>query len=316
MQECIRLESINKSIGERNILKSVCFHAQKGDIFGLLGPNGAGKTTTIRVILGLLKPTGGNLYLFGKRVNSDSRPHNSKIGFVLDKHGFYNNLSANENLYIYGKLYGLDRTTIKKRIDLLINLLGLQNRLNDTVKTYSKGMCQKLAIARSLLHQPDILILDEPTSGLDPTMQVEIRNLIEKLSKEQEMTILLSSHNLDEVERISNRIAIIASGQVKVFDEKNKLLAVKGLMVEFSFESEMNPAQAEKIIKNISFIKNAGNAIFELNKLKVCIDSKEVVPKIYQELIKENINVLKMDIKEPKLEDVYLSVVGGGVVAN
>ena len=308
MQECIRLESINKSIGERNILKSVCFHAQKGDIFGLLGPNGAGKTTTIRVILGLLKPTGGNLYLFGKRVNSDSRPHNSKIGFVLDKHGFYNNLSANENLYIYGKLYGLDRTTIKKRIDLLINLLGLQNRLNDTVKTYSKGMCQKLAIARSLL--------DEPTSGLDPTMQVEIRNLIEKLSKEQEMTILLSSHNLDEVERISNRIAIIASGQVKVFDEKNKLLAVKGLMVEFSFESEMNPAQAEKIIKNISFIKNAGNAIFELNKLKVCIDSKEVVPKIYQELIKENINVLKMDIKEPKLEDVYLSVVGGGVVAN
>ena len=208
MNSVISIENVKKTLGNREVLKGISFTVEMGDIFGYLGPNGAGKTTTIRILLGLLQADSGNLSILGQDINiSETR---RKIGFVLDSDGLYDNMTARENLEFYSRIYGLNNA--KERIDKLLDMVKLADRSEDRVHTYSRGMRQRLALARSMVHDPEVMVLDEPTSGVDPSGQIEIRQIMLNMARKENKTIILSSHNLDEVQRICNRIAIIDRG--------------------------------------------------------------------------------------------------------
>ncbi len=218
MSNAIRLENVSKKLGSRQILNNVSFTIETGDIFGYLGPNGAGKTTTIRILLGLMAPSSGKVAVLGKDVGVDE--NRRKVGFVLETDGLYDQMTGQDNLAFYSKLYGI--TQPAERIHDILNLVKLADRAKDKVAAYSKGMRQRLALARAMIHNPDILILDEPTAGVDPTGQVEVRQIILDMAARGK-TIFFSSHNLDEVQRICNRIALINRGVIQLYGETEKL---------------------------------------------------------------------------------------------
>jgi ABC-2 type transport system ATP-binding protein len=215
----ITLDKVNKRLGPREVLKSVSFTVEPGDIFGYLGPNGAGKTTTIRIILGLFKPEAGKVSLLGQDVTVDET--RKQVGFVLESDGLYDNVSGYENIAYYAQIYGVPKEAATT--DRVIGLVRLADRARDKVSAYSKGMRQRLALARAMVHNPDILILDEPTAGVDPSGQIEVRQIILDMAHKEGKTIFLSSHNLDEVQRICNRIALIDRGEIKLYGELDKL---------------------------------------------------------------------------------------------
>jgi ABC-2 type transport system ATP-binding protein len=219
MADVISLEKVSKRLWQREILKNVTLAVKQGDIFGYLGPNGAGKTTTIRIILGLMRATSGTVSVLGKDVQKDKV--RQKIGFVLETDGLYDNMSAYDNLLYYAQLYEVPLPA--GRISQAIELVALNDRAKDKVGSYSKGMRQRLALARAIIPDPEVLILDEPTAGVDPTGQIEVRQVMLNLSHKEGKTILLSSHNLDEVQRICNRIALIHKGQIRLAGELEKL---------------------------------------------------------------------------------------------
>jgi ABC-2 type transport system ATP-binding protein len=219
MNTAISIKNVKKTLGKQEILKGISFNVEMGDIFGYLGPNGAGKTTTIRILLGLFQADSGKLEILGQDINlSETR---RKIGFVLDADGLYDNMTAEENMEYYARIYGLFKA--KKRISELLDMVELRNRAKDRVGAYSKGMRQRLALARAMVHDPEVLVLDEPTSGVDPSGQIEIRQILIDMAHKQYKTVFLSSHNLDEVQRICNRIALIDRGEIKLYGDLESL---------------------------------------------------------------------------------------------
>ena len=233
MNSVINIENVKKTLGNREILKGISFTVEMGDIFGYLGPNGAGKTTTIRILLGLLQANSGKLDILGQDINlSETR---RKIGFVLDSDGLYENMTAEENLVYYSQIYGLSKAG--ERIDKLLSMMDLEDRSKDRVGTYSRGMRQRLALARAMVHNPEVLVLDEPTAGVDPSGQIEMRQLMLDIAHKENKTIFLSSHNLDEVQRICNRIALIDRGEIKLYGELENLrlkMGSGGIVIEIT----------------------------------------------------------------------------------
>ncbi|MBN1686336.1 MAG: ABC transporter ATP-binding protein [Spirochaetales bacterium] len=219
MGTAIHLENIKKALGRREILKGISFDVESGDIFGYLGPNGAGKTTTIRILLGLLRADSGKLEIFGQNIGLDSI--RMRIGFALDPDGLYDMMTAVENLQYFADIYRV--ADGGARIDSLLELVGLSDRGDDMVNTYSKGMRQRLSLARAMVHNPDVLILDEPTAGVDPMGQIEIRKILLNIARNEKKTVFLSSHNLDEVQRICNRVALIDRGEIRLCGELESL---------------------------------------------------------------------------------------------
>jgi len=213
MDSVIDVKNLTKKFGDFLALDDISFRVKSGEIFGYIGPNGAGKTTTIRAILGLVNPTAGTVSVLGDDVtrNEAFRWH---VGAVLESTGLYDKLTAFENLNFYGRIYNIPSETRKKMIWELLRFVGLSDRAQNNVSTYSKGMKQRLAIARALLHNPQVLVMDEPTSGLDPDAQLLIRELIGDLVSKRNMTIFLSSHNLVEVEKMCSKIAVIREGHI------------------------------------------------------------------------------------------------------
>ena len=219
MEDVISLEHVFKRIGFREILTDVSLSVKRGDIFGFLGPNGAGKTTSIRIMLGLFAATSGKATILGRDSREDKV--REKVGFVLEADGLYENLSAYDNLAYYARIYDVHQP--QASIEKAIKMVGLAGRMQDKAGTYSRGMRQRLALARAMLHNPEVLILDEPTSGVDPTGQIEIRQIMLDMVHKEGKTIMLSSHNLDEVQRICNRIALIHKGRIRLYGELEKL---------------------------------------------------------------------------------------------
>jgi len=230
-----------------------------GDVFGFLGPNGAGKSTTIRMMLSLIKPTEGEIKLFGKSLRKERNSILKNIGAIVEKPDFYGYLSAYKNLEILGRLSQTDVS--KKRIMEVLEFVGLAKRYKSKVKTYSHGMKQRLGLAQALIHNPDLIILDEPTTGLDPQGMKEIRELIIHLSKDQNKTIFLSSHILSEVEIVATRMIILNKGKKVVEGSVSELLNKNELQVTVEVG---NLDQADKIIKESQWA----------NKLKSSVNGK------------------------------------------
>ena len=224
MAAALEVDGVRKTLRGREILRGISFTVQTGDVFGYLGSNGAGKTTTIRIILDLLRPDSGAV-----RVGGESAAHEDvrrRIGFVLDADGLYNALSAEENLEFYARIYGV--SDARERIRTRLAQVGLADRGRDRVGGFSKGMRQRLALARALVHEPEILILDEPMSGIDPSGQIELRRILLEIVARGDKTIFFSSHDLDEVQRICNRIALIDQGAIRLQGDVATLIREMG----------------------------------------------------------------------------------------
>ena len=207
----LKCENLYKKIGKKDILKGISLEVKKGEIVGFIGPNGAGKTTTIKLILGLQKITKGNSYINGYSITEDFVKAIENVGAIVESPDLYMYLSGYDNLKLAQNCY---KNITNDRIEEVVKIVGLENRIHDKVSKYSLGMKQRLGIAQAILHKPNLLILDEPTNGLDPEGIIEIRNLLKHLSHNENIGILISSHNLSELENICDKVYITKNGEI------------------------------------------------------------------------------------------------------
>lgn len=217
----VEFKAQSPSTGIKVAVKNLNLKVYAGEVFGFLGPNGAGKTTTMNVLLGFVNATGGAAYLFGVDVREPIA--RQRIGYLPELTYYYKFLTAEELLRFYGRIFGLKRSVLDKRIDELLKLVELEHARKRPIKTYSKGMQQRVGLAQALINDPDFLILDEPTSGLDPIGRMKVREIIQRL-KQMGKTVFFSSHELGEVETICDRVAIVNQGELKVEGQVSELV--------------------------------------------------------------------------------------------
>lgn len=239
MDEVIQLDQLRveypvrkDSGGAKLALAGLSLSVNQGEVFGFLGPNGAGKTTTMNVLLGFVNPSGGNAYLFG--VNVRDPIARQRIGYLPELTYYYKFLTAEELLRFYSRIFKIPSIEAEKRIDQVLKLVELEHARKRPIKTYSKGMQQRVGLAQALINQPDLLILDEPTSGLDPLGRMKVREIIQRL-KEDGKTVFFSSHELGEVETVCDRVAILHEGQLKVAGRVDDLTAQYKTNLEQAF---------------------------------------------------------------------------------
>jgi ABC-2 type transport system ATP-binding protein len=279
----IQVDSLYKHFKEVKAVNGLSFKVSKGDVYGFLGPNGSGKSTTIRMLLSLITPDSGSIEIFGKRLTDHKNSILSRIGALIEKPDFYEYLSAETNLRLLAKYGGYK--VGNERISEVLELVGLSERANSKVKTYSKGMKQRLGIAQAILHDPELIILDEPGSGLDPSGIKDIRELILYLNRDLGKTIFLSSHLLYEVELIANKMVIINRGELVVEGE------VKGLLDAFDVKTFFGINDPDKAL---ALLKESGIELEQVtveNGKLVVKGRREQVSKINRYLNERGIEV-------------------------
>jgi len=304
---------LRRKVKEIVAVDGISFDVEEGELFGLLGPNGAGKTTTVKMLTTLLIPTSGTARVLGHDVVKEAdaiRPH---IGFIFGgERGLYWRLSAIDNLRYFANLYLVDPDVAKRRIPYLLELVGLNGRGDEKVEGYSRGMKQRLHIARTLLHDPQVLFLDEPTMGLDPVGARELRGVIRNLLAERK-TILLTTHYMFEADELCQRIAVINHGKIVALDTPAGLKQhVQDLSV---IEMEVLGITENRVeqLRRLPFIDTVSVEPYE-QKQKLSIHSNtgsSAVPQILNVL--EGLRVDKVTVREPTLEDAYVRLVGGKV---
>lgn len=300
MGATISVQNVKKTLGGREILKGVTFDVEQGDIFGFLGPNGAGKTTTIRTMMGLYEPDSGSVKIMDQNVLNPSV--RSQIGFAFDPDGLYDRMSAQENLAYYLKIY--KRPVDQKRILEVLDLLGLKERAADKAGTFSKGMRQRLTIARALVHDPAVLILDEPTSGVDPMEQIKIRNLLIEIADRLKKTIFLSTHNMDEVQRICNKIAILNKGTIQLTGELAELRKQMGEDSVNITLSDVAPNELTERLRHSTQFK-----FLEQNGLKYKFTSDIDTSKLIELIMSYGLDVVSVKKNDAGIEQLYASIV-------
>ncbi|MCA9970881.1 MAG: ABC transporter ATP-binding protein [Anaerolineales bacterium] len=301
----IQTENLTKKFGTETAVDRLTLEIAEGEVFGFLGPNGAGKTTTVRMLTSLIVPTGGRANVFGYEVGRDDQDIRRNVGILTETPGMYDRLTAWQNLTIYARLYEV--TDVAGQVEKYLRMLGLWERRDDAVGTFSKGMRQKLAIARALLHEPRVLFLDEPTSGLDPEAARLVRDFIEELSG-QGRTIFMCTHNLDEADRLCDRIAVFKT-QLRVVDTPAGLRRqLYGRQVVFHLAGAA--AAWETAVANQPFVKRA-QAVE--NKLLVALDDPEAHnPALIRLLVNAGADIQFVGELRHSLEDVYLQLVNQG----
>jgi len=214
MENSIEIKNVTKKYGNFTAVDNISFNVKKGEVFAFLGPNGAGKTTTIKMLTTLLNPTSGEIFMNGHNVTENPHQTRKSFGIVFQDPSLDNELTAYENMMFHAMLYKLPLSSYKKRIEELLQLVELTDKKDSFVKTFSGGMKRRLEIARGLLHQPKILFLDEPTIGLDPQTRNHIWNYIKGLNEKEQVTIFFTTHHMEEVERMAQKVAIIDHGKI------------------------------------------------------------------------------------------------------
>lgn len=299
MEYIVQTENLSKSFGKEQAVSNINLKIRKGEIYGFLGPNGAGKTTTIRMLLGLMKPSSGTIKMFQKDLTKERINILSKVGSLVENPSYYPHLTAYENLEALRKILGVP----KSRIDEVLEIVRLKDAANKKVKGFSLGMKQRLGIAASLLHNPELLILDEPTNGLDPSGIIEIRNLIKRLPSEYGMTIIISSHLLSEIDQMATQVGIVTKGKM-IFQD--------------SIEAMRRFAQPKVVIKVSdgekgwrSLVANGIKAEHKDDLILFDECSDEKIAHIVQILVQEGISVYRVEEEKRSLEDIFLQMTTG-----
>ncbi|MCL2719098.1 MAG: ATP-binding cassette domain-containing protein [Lachnospiraceae bacterium] len=307
MSILVQTNQLVKQFKDHKAVDSVNLKVEKGDVYGFIGQNGAGKTTTIRLLLGLLSPTSGGVELFGDKIfNTNIHKYLPRIGAMIETPGFYLNLSGAENLDIHRLMM---KVKDKDSIQRAMKIVHLEDVGKKKVKEYSMGMKQRLGIARALLHNPELLILDEPTNGLDPRGIIEIRDLIIDIAKKHGKTVLISSHILDEVERMVNKIGIINKGKLLAEGHKEELIGGHGKSLVYKVD---NIDKAVEIIRDNHLFD--GEIKVEENSFFIFTDNDTLNSKITKLLVENQINVYESKIISPSLENYFLELVEKGEV--
>jgi ABC-2 type transport system ATP-binding protein len=299
----IHTENLTKKFSTTLAVDNLSLDIREGEVFGFLGPNGAGKTTTVRMLTSLIAPTSGHATINGFTTGKQDTEIRRSVGILTESPGMYDNLSAEYNLLVFAKLYEVKDP--KGQVEKYLRMLGLWERRQDEAGTFSKGMKQKLAIARSLLHEPKILFLDEPTAGLDPEASKLVRDFIEELSK-QGRTIFLCTHNLDEADRLCDRIGVFRSRLLVEDAPANLRRQLFGRKVVFHLG-----AASQAMVAPVSALPFARDVKSVDNKLLVTLDNpEEQNPHIIRALVAAGADVQFVGELKHSLEDVYLQLVG------
>lgn len=301
MNEAIlKCVDLHKSIGKKEIIKGISFDIKEREIFGFIGPNGAGKTTTIKLILGLQSFSQGNIAINGYDVKKDFEKAIEKVGTIVENPDLYMYMSGYANLKLVANLYkGID----KKRINEVVKLVGLENRIKDKVSKYSLGMRQRLGIAQAILHRPNLLILDEPTNGLDPEGIKQVRDLIVKLAKEENMAIMISSHNLSEIENVCNKICIIKNGKIV---EQSNIEDIKKEVSKGEYVIETDSIERLKELLQYETREENGKAIITA--------TRDEIPGIIKTLVENNVKIYSVTENILSLEEAFLKKTGGNII--
>jgi ABC-2 type transport system ATP-binding protein len=306
MPHAIETRQLTKVYGSLKAVDKVDITVESGEIFGLLGPNGAGKTTIISMLCTILKPTSGTATVNGYDIVKEANKVRKSIGIVFQDPSIDDRLTGRENLYMHANLYGIPASEHKERIDRILKLVELEDRADDLLRTYSGGMRRRLELGRGLIHYPKVLFLDEPTVGLDPQTRDHIWKYIRDLKKAQDITVVLTTHYMDEADRLSDRIAIMDHGKIVILDTPPKLKeTLEGDVV--AVKANNIDALSELVTKSLGLEKKQivdGALEFTVR------NGKSVMPRIMELATQNNIYVESILLREPNLEDVFLHYTG------
>ncbi len=308
----LTVENLVKKYGKFKALDGLSFHIDEGHIYGFVGPNGAGKTTTIKIIAGLLKPTSGRVMVDGIDISANPRGVKSKIGYMPDFFGVYDDLKVSEYMDFYAGVYGIEKSRARKITDELLELVDLSDKRDAYVDTLSRGMKQRLCLARSLIHDPKFLILDEPASGLDPRARVEMKEILKEL-RSMGKTILISSHILPELSEICNSIGIIEKGRMVISGTVEEIMRKisRNRTIRIKVQGDIEPAlrflQEQPELDNVSASSDYIEADYDGNP--------DTLVRILRGMVKNDIPVISFSEVEGNLESIFMHVTGG-VAAN
>jgi ABC-2 type transport system ATP-binding protein len=305
----IEIRGLTKEFDELKAVDSVDLTIKEGEIFGLLGPNGAGKSTTIFMLSTILNPTRGNAKVCGHDIVKERDAVRHCIGIVFQDPSLDDDLTARENLYFHGRLYGMAEEEIGAKSQEVLALVELMDRKDSLVKTFSGGMKRRLEIARGLMHHPKVLFLDEPTLGLDPQTRRHLWDYIKKINQNEKMTIILTTHYMDEADFLCDRIGIIDKGRIIALDTAERLKDVLGgdvITLQVSDSGKMKvlleKLECEKCVKKVDVFDNSLNVTIT--------DGGKNIPKIVRLAEKNKITIDSVMLKRPSLEDVFIHYTG------
>jgi ABC-2 type transport system ATP-binding protein len=298
----VEAHGLTRNFGILTAVENLSLEMEEGEVLAFLGPNGAGKTTTIRMLAGIIQPTNGYAIIAGHRTDGEVEKLHEAVGLLTETPGFYDGLTARWNLEFFARFYS--ELDVEKQIEKYLKITGLWERRNDKVGTFSKGMKQRLAIARALLHEPKVIFLDEPTAALDPEAAREVRQLIKKLSGEGR-TIFLSTHNLTEAEQLCNRIAVVQTHLLALDNpaELRKRLFRRQVVIQL----DGLPESIIELVRGLPIVRNAEAAentlTIELN------DPEKTRPELVRQIVEAGGRILSVSEQQHSLEEVYLNLV-------
>ncbi|PEN88560.1 ABC transporter ATP-binding protein [Bacillus cereus] len=292
----VKLENVHKKIKDNTIIHGLSFEIHEGEVYGFLGPNGSGKTTTIRMMLGLIAMTEGDITIYGHSIRTEREKALGQVGAIVENPELYGYMTGMQNLKHFANMALAPISN--EKITEMVKLAGLEQAIHKKVKTYSLGMKQRLGIAQALLHDPKILILDEPTNGLDPAGIRQIRDYLQRLAREEHITVIVSSHLLSEIELMCDRVGIIKNGRfVQTYNLKEQVKRDDSIVVAFEVDQVQ---KANEVIKG--HVKE--NAIIRSV-------TKEEIPQIVKKLVSIGVLVYSVTAQNKTLEDEFLAITGG-----
>lgn len=303
MAAAIELRGVTKRIGQKTIVDNLTFEIPQGEVFGLLGPNGAGKTTTIRMIVGLIGITAGDILIQGFHLNKDRKQAIAQVGAIVENPEMYKYLTGYQNLVQYARMVS---GVTKARIDDVIEFVGLTSAIHERVKTYSLGMRQRLGLAQALLHRPSVLILDEPTNGLDPAGIRELRDHLRRLAKEEGVAVVVSSHLLSEMELMCDRVAIIQDGRLKDVQRIEHMVGGETDVATYFIELDV-PEQGYALLHDMAGVTGC-SVVNQGIELSI---SRSFVPTVHKRIVDSGLQMYEFARKSASLEDKFLEMTGG-----
>lgn len=307
----IAATDLTKCFGGRDgptVLDGINLNIEAGEVFGYLGPNGAGKTTTIRVLLGLLKPTGGAVRVFGE-TPWDNDSLRGRLGVLMENSGLDDRMTPRQSLYYHARLYGV--ADPEQKIDRMLGFVGLGDKRDVKVGTFSTGMKRKLGLARAIVHDPEMLFLDEPSAGLDPEAQLMVRELLHELAAAQKMTVFINSHHLDEVQRLCSRIAVLHRGRIRANDTVSNLRnGGSADRLEVRLRDASQATQAVNLLA-----EGAGLSTVRAERATAVITGNGIgTPEVVAKLVHAGLEIEEVVRPMKSLEDVYFEIVRNEVV--
>jgi len=309
MNTIIETNKLQRLFDGHAAVDKITFHVKQGEVFGLLGPNGAGKTTAVRLLNGILPPSSGTARVFGFDTAAQGEAIRRKTGVLTETPALYERLSARENIEFFGTLQEIPASQLSSRVDEMLNFFDLASREKNKVETFSKGMKQRLALARALIHKPPLLFLDEPTSGLDPEAAQQVNDLIASLAAQNGQTVVLATHNLVDAQRLCDRVAIMSKGKILALGSLNelsrKLWPAKWVDVKLYKPSTNNVSEKLKNHRGVIQVL-AGN-----EALSVQVENDSVIPDVVRFLVEQGESISKVNPKDYTLEDIYFALQAG-----